>query len=152
MITTPASPTWPRCELATIKHLPNQPDVVAPDGSDVRVLLGLSGGGLAHFTLAAGLTSQAIRHRTVEEIWYVLSGNGQMWQHDGTEECILELGPGDCLTIPLGTRFQFRSSGPTALTALGVTMPPWPGDGEAVQVDGPWLANVEPGPGLATEP
>jgi mannose-6-phosphate isomerase-like protein (cupin superfamily) len=114
------------------------------------VLLGLSGGGLAHFRLAAGDTSVPIRHRTVEEIWYVLSGNGQMWQHDGAEESILDLGPGDCLTIPLGTRFQFRSLGPGAFTAIGATMPPWPGDGEAIRVDGPWTASVEPGPGLAT--
>ena len=48
--------------------LPEHPTVVAPDGSDVRVLLGLAGGGLAHFQLAAGATSRAVRHQTVEEI------------------------------------------------------------------------------------
>ena len=31
--------------------LPADPSVNAPDGSDVRVLLGLRGGGMAHFTL-----------------------------------------------------------------------------------------------------
>ena len=34
-------------------------DVVAPDGSDVRILLGLTGGGMAHFQLAAGKTAKA---------------------------------------------------------------------------------------------
>ena len=34
--------------------LPEQPTTVAPDGSDVRVLLGLAGGGMAHFALAPG--------------------------------------------------------------------------------------------------
>jgi len=45
---------------------------------------------------------------------------------------------GVALTIPLGTRFQFRTTGREALTAVAVTMPPWPGDDEAVAVDGPW--------------
>jgi hypothetical protein len=31
------------------KELPAIVDAVAPDGSDVRILLGLAGGGLAHF-------------------------------------------------------------------------------------------------------
>lgn len=33
--------------------LPAERTVVAPDGSDVRVLLGLAGGGMAHFSLPA---------------------------------------------------------------------------------------------------
>jgi mannose-6-phosphate isomerase-like protein (cupin superfamily) len=93
---------------------------------------------MAHFTLVEGSTSVAVHHRTVEEIWYVLSGHGQMWQRRGDEETVAELGAGDCLTIPLGTTFQFRSLGPGTFTALGVTMPPWPGDGEAVRTDGLW--------------
>jgi mannose-6-phosphate isomerase-like protein (cupin superfamily) len=135
--------------VATTKHLPANPDAVAPDGSDVRILLSLSAGGMAHFTLAPGLTSVGIRHRSVEEIWYVLSGRGQMWQRGGDEETTLDLEPGDSLTIPVGTHFQFRSLGPGAFTAVGVTMPPWPGDHEAVRCQGPWIPSVEPGPGLA---
>ena len=50
------------------KRLPAAPTAVAPDGSDVRVLLELRGGGLAHFELGPGETSVAVRHRTVEEI------------------------------------------------------------------------------------
>ena len=34
------------------KHLPMAPDAVAPDGSEVRLLLRLDGGGMAHFELA----------------------------------------------------------------------------------------------------
>lgn len=120
------------------KHLPTERDVVAPDGSDVRVLLQLAGGGMAHFELGPGRTSKAVMHRTVEEIWYFLSGRGQMWrQHDGRAD-IVELSAGLCLTIPLGTRFQFRSFGPEPLGAVAVTMPPWPGEGEAIVVPGEW--------------
>ncbi len=54
--------------LFATAHLPVERQVVAPDGADVRVLLELTGGGLAHFTLAAGATSIAVHHRSVEEI------------------------------------------------------------------------------------
>src|SRR4051794_34549452 len=103
------------------KDLPAARDVVAPDGSDVRILLGLAGGGMAHFILAPGQISMAVTHRTVEEIWYVLAGRGEMWRsQDGREE-IVPVRPGVCLTIPLGTRFQFRSSGDKPLAAVAIT-------------------------------
>jgi mannose-6-phosphate isomerase-like protein (cupin superfamily) len=120
-------------------RLPAGRDVVAPDGSDVRVLLGLGGGGMAHFTLAPGQTSRAVAHRTVEEIWFVVSGRGEMWRKHGPREETTPLEPGLCLTIPLGTHFQFRTVGAEPLAAVAVTMPPWPGDDEAFTVDGPWM-------------
>jgi len=124
------------------RRLPVERDVAAPDGSDVRLLLGLGGGGMAHFELAPGRTSVAVTHRTVEEIWYFVSGRGEMWRRQGEWEETVPVDPGVCLTIPLGTRFQFRSFGPDPLAAVGVTMPPWPGEGEAVAVEGKWLPNV----------
>jgi mannose-6-phosphate isomerase-like protein (cupin superfamily) len=118
-------------------------DAVAPDGSDVRVLLQLAGGGMAHFQLAPGETSKAVTHRTVEEIWFFLSGRGEMWRSQaGQQDTIVPVESGVCLTIPLGTRFQFRSFGPDPLAAVGVTMPPWPGEGEALIVEGKWPATV----------
>ena len=124
------------------KHLPAAPDAVAPDGSDVRILLGLAAGGMAHFELGPGKTSKAVTHRSVEEIWFLISGRGQMWRkQNGDEECV-DIFPGMCLTIPLGTHFQFRSFGPEALAAVGVTMPPWPGEGEAIEVTGLWEPSI----------
>jgi mannose-6-phosphate isomerase-like protein (cupin superfamily) len=120
------------------KQLPAARDVVAPDGSDVRVLLGLARGGMAHFVLAPGQISTAVTHRTVEEIWYVLSGRGEMWRRQGDREEVVAMEPGVCLTIPLGTHFQFRSLGTEVLAVVGVTMPPWPGEGEARVVEGTW--------------
>ena len=113
-------------------------DTVAPDNSDVRILLGLNGGGLAHFEIGPGCTSKAVAHRTVEEIWFFLTGRGEMWRKQGALEEVVSVDPGVCLTIPLGTHFQFRSFGFEPLAAIGVTMPPWPGDGEAYEVLGKW--------------
>lgn len=122
--------------------LPAEPTVVAPDGSDVRVLLGLAGGTMAHFTLAAGQVAQAVTHRTVEEIWYVLAGQGSMWRRQGEREEIIDLVPGLCLTLPVGTQFQFRASQTQAVSAVAITMPPWPGADEAVPVAGPWQVSA----------
>jgi mannose-6-phosphate isomerase-like protein (cupin superfamily) len=128
------------------KPLPTNRDAVAPDGSDVRVLLQVHGGGLAHFELAAGRTSVAVRHRSVEEIWYFLSGNGEMWRKAADDEEVVPVAAAVCITIPLGTSFQFRASDAEPLRAIGVTIPPWPGAGEAVVVSGPWKPTVQPGP------
>ena len=124
-------------EFAT-RRLPAQRDVVAPDGSDVRILLGLERGGMAHFELAPGRTSKAVAHRTVEEIWYFVGGRGEMWRRQGAREEVVAVEPGVCLSIPLGTQFQLRSLGAEPLAAVGVTMPPWPGEGEAYEVRGKW--------------
>ena len=120
-------------------RLGSQPDARAPDGSDVRILLQLAGGGTAHFELGPGKVSRAVTHRTVEEIWYVLGGRGEMWRRQGERESVVALEAGVCLTIPLGTHFQFRSLGPGPLAAVAVTMPPWPGPDEAVPARPPRL-------------
>ena len=127
------------------KRLPVQRTAVAPDGSDVRVLLELGGGSLAHFELPPGETSIAVAHRTVEEIWFFLSGRGEMWRKLDDHEETVPVGPGVCLTIPLATHFQFRSFGYEPLAAIGVTMPPWPGEGEAYQIEGKWAPTVKGG-------
>ncbi len=48
---------------------------------------------MAHFELAPGAVSNAVEHRTVEEIWYVLSGCGEMWRKQGPREEIIPLDP-----------------------------------------------------------
>ena len=122
------------------RTLPDTPDEFAPDGSEVRKLQRLSGGSMAHFTLPPGDCSAAVKHLTVEEIWFVLSGEGEMWRQSETgEEEVTHLGAGVSLTIPLGTCFQFRATGSQPLRVIAVTMPPWPTDREeAVPVTGKW--------------
>lgn len=120
------------------QRLPAERSTIAPDGSDVRVLLGLERGSLAHFELGPGRSSLAVAHRTVDEIWYVIGGRGEMWRKQGDREEVVQMEPGVCVSIPAGTRFQFRCSGSEPLAAIGVTMPPWPGSTEAYAVAGRW--------------
>jgi mannose-6-phosphate isomerase-like protein (cupin superfamily) len=60
-------------------RLPSARDVVATDGCDVRILLGLAGGTMAHFELPPLQTSSAVTHRKVEELWFFLTGRGELW-------------------------------------------------------------------------
>lgn len=124
--------------MTTDVHLPEAYNVLAPDGSEVRILVATNKGSMAHFTLPPGQVSLAVVHRTVEEVWYVLSGQGQMWRKFGDTETIVALTAGFSLTIPLGTHFQFCNTGIEPLKAVGVTMPPWPGMDEAFAVQGKW--------------
>jgi len=128
------------------KSLGAQPDATAPDGTAVRLLLSLSGGSMAHFELPAGAVSHAVAHRTVEEIWFIVSGRGGIWRRQVGVERIEPLGPGASLTIPLGTAFQFRAEGGAPLSFVAITMPPWPGAGEALPAQGPWTPTVAAGP------
>jgi mannose-6-phosphate isomerase-like protein (cupin superfamily) len=114
--------------------------VNAPDGSRVQVLLSLHGGSMATFTLQPGQVSTAVTHRSVEELWLVVAGRGRMWRRDAAREETVAIEPGLCLSVPLGTAFQFRCEGDAPLVAVAATMPPWPGDGEALAIEGPWDA------------
>ena len=127
------------------KMLAPAPDALAPDGSEVRLLAALAGGSFAHFTLAANLVSAAVSHRTVEEIWYFVAGQGEVWRKFGDEESVTEVKPGLALTIPLGAKFQFRAGPDGPLSFVAVTMPPWPGPDEAFAVAGPWRASAVAG-------
>jgi|SRR5512132_223799 mannose-6-phosphate isomerase-like protein (cupin superfamily) len=124
------------------KRISSAPDTIAPDGSEVRVLCGLTRGGLALFSLPPKAISKAVAHRTVEEIWYFISGYGRMWRLLGDNDEIIDVGPGISITIPTGTYFQFRCDGLEPLTAIGTTMPPWPGENEAYLVEGQWTPTV----------
>ncbi len=119
-------------------QLPAVPDHLAPDGSAIRSLLVLGGGGMAYCTLPAGAISKAVAHQTVEEIWYCIAGQGQLWRSNQTMAQISDLAAGTCVTIPLGTHFQFRNTGAGELQILIATMPPWPGAHEAQPVAGYW--------------
>ena len=123
-------------------RVPRDVDAIAPDGSEVRILGGVSRGGMAQFTLGPRKVSRAVAHRTIEEIWYFLLGQGRMWRRLESREEVVEVEPGVSITIPTSTAFQFRNDSDEPLVAIGATMPPWPGEGEAYPVEGRWVPTV----------
>lgn len=120
------------------RPLAGSADTLAPDGSEIRLLVEGSRGSMVHCTLLPGRTSLAVRHQTVEEVWYILQGVGQLWRAYSGEEEETDLVSGISVTIPTGTHFQFRNTGAEFLCILICTMPPWPGADEAIRVANHW--------------
>lgn len=120
-----------------------QPDTIAPDGSEIRFLIDhrhqAQGASVVEVTLPPGQVSRPVWHQTVEEIWYIMEGDGQVWRcptdTDPSNVAAVAVKPGDALAIPTGWRFQFNSSESGPLRFLCVTIPPWPGLDEAQPAD-----------------
>jgi mannose-6-phosphate isomerase-like protein (cupin superfamily) len=109
------------------------PDTLAPDGSEIRLLVAHAGCSMVEVSLPAGGVSIPVRHRTVQEIWYFLDGEGEVWRQSPEGEALtVRVTAGSALTIPLGCRFQFRNTGADELRFLCITTPPWPGEQEAI--------------------
>ena len=118
--------------------VPAEVDVVAPDGSEIRLLAATRHASMSHCTLPPGRTTRAVRHRTVDELWYIVGGAGQVWRSGGRQDEVTDVYAGVSISIPVGTSFQFRTVGEHALVLVSATIPPWPGDHEAEHVAGPW--------------
>jgi mannose-6-phosphate isomerase-like protein (cupin superfamily) len=112
-------------------------------------------GNMIHSTVPPGMVGHACRFLTIDEYWFVLSGEGEIWRRatDGRESITL-LVSGVCIDIPLGTAFQYRCTGDVPLVFTCTALPPWPGDDEAVIMDGPWVpsADLELGAGSSDQP
>ena len=120
------------------KLLGRKYDYHAPDKSEIRLLLEMKGGNMWHGKLPKGKTSKPKYHKSVEEIWFFISGNGLLWRSEKNFEKIVKVKRGTCITIPARTKFQFQNAGTKDLEFIGVTMPPWPGPQEAVDTEGNW--------------
>ena len=120
------------------KQLGGAYDVLAPDGSEIRLLVRTSRGSMVHGLLPPGQVSRAIVHRAVDEVWYITSGRGQVWRKLGDVASVTDVAEGTALSIPVGTHFQFRTTGEQPLQFVMCTMPPWPGEQEAVRVADYW--------------
>ena len=113
-----------------------QPDAIAPDGSEIFFrVTDAERASLVEVRLAGGRVSRPVRHRTVEEIWYVTAGRGRIWLCAPAAEPgeTREVSPGDTVRIPTGWAFQFAAGGEELRFAC-FTSPPWPGDAEAIPV------------------
>ena len=125
------------------RRLATTPDVIAPDGSEIRLVsVAMSGASMVLCTLPPGAITRAVYHRTVDEAWLCITGKGRLWRsQDGIEETI-DLVPGAGMSLARGTRFQFRNDGTTPLEIVIATVPPWPGSEEAVCCEGAWTPKV----------
>jgi mannose-6-phosphate isomerase-like protein (cupin superfamily) len=119
------------------------PDYISPDGAEIRLVLRPEAEGVANHSVCEavfqpGQVSRAVRHRHVEESWYVLEGMADVWRlpPDGSPAAVTRLAPGDAVNIPTGYAFQVRVVGHDRLRMLCSTAPPWPGPDEAIPSEG----------------
>lgn len=111
---------------------------IAPDGSEIRLLTRSEKGSLCLCTLPVGVTTLAVKHKTITELWYFLEGQGKVWRKNHIEEKIDEVKAGVSLTIDPNVSFQFCNTGQQPLKFLITTIPAWPGPDEAVFIEGAW--------------
>ncbi len=125
------------------RRFPENPDARSPAGAEIRYLMEGDTGNMIHSTVPPGQVNRATVHATVSEFWHVLSGRGEIWRQDQSgEEGMTTLEPGVSIDIPVGTAFQYRCIGIEPLQFLCIAMPPWPGDGEATLIKGPWTPTI----------
>lgn len=132
----------------TTGTLAPQADAIAPDGSEIRLLAATPRASMVHCTLPPGGVTRAVRHRSVDELWFFLSGRGEVWRRDQSGEAVVAVGSGISLAIAQGTCFQFRALGTEPLAFIITTIPPWPGEQEALFTAGRW----DPVPYPASQP
>ncbi len=109
------------------------------------MLVQVRSGSMVYCTLQPGQVTRPIQHRSVEEVWLCVSGQGQLWRRDPATKAeeIVGLEAGVAVSIPLRTAFQFRVVGEQPLEVVMTTMPQWPGPAEAVPAAGVWPATLE---------
>jgi mannose-6-phosphate isomerase-like protein (cupin superfamily) len=129
-------------EFETKQQLPTE-SKTAPAGSKLISLLKTERGGLSYVTFPPNKVGRAHMNNTVEEIWFFIQGIGEFWRKHGDNEQTVTFGQNTCLTIPPRTHFQYRNLGDEPLVMLIVTMPPFPGDQESVDVKGKWGADID---------
>lgn len=124
--------------LETITDDDKENFYIAPDESLIRKFPDGEKGGMAFCELPAKKISKAVKHQTVEELWYCVDGKGKFWRKINDDENVLDVEPGMYLTIPVGAHFQFKNETEHFLKFLITTIPCWPGPTEAISVDDYW--------------
>jgi mannose-6-phosphate isomerase-like protein (cupin superfamily) len=125
------------------RHLPAEVDELAPDTSEIRLLLRNEHASMVHGTLPPGGVTLATRHKTVHEIWYILGGEGELWRRTDQQEEVVHLRAGVAVTIPLGLAYQSRTNSDDPPRFITCTTPPSPGHAEAELVEAHWSLGPE---------
>lgn len=102
-----------------VVNLAKAPAFTTKDGSEIRELLAPRNSAIARQSLAearlpVGASTMPHYHPRTEEIYYLTHGTGRMV----IEQESREVGPGDAIAIPPGSRHQITNTGSVALRFL----------------------------------
>lgn len=109
-----------------VQNLDRVPAFITKDGSEIRELLAhrnscIRNQSLAEARLPAGAATTPHFHPRTEEIYYILSGSGQMRLGSQSRP----VGPGDAIAIPPGAAHQIVNTGRDVLRFLCCCAPPY---------------------------
>lgn len=112
-----------------VVNINDAPPFTTKDGSEIRELLAhrnscIVAQSLAEARLPPGVGTVAHYHRRTEEIYYILSGTGQMRLGDAWRS----VGPGDAIAIPPGAVHEIVNQGTEQLKFLCCCAPPYEHD------------------------
>jgi mannose-6-phosphate isomerase-like protein (cupin superfamily) len=102
-----------------IQQLDRVPAFITKDGSEIRELLAYRNScirrqSLAEARVPVGGSTAPHYHPQTEEIYFILEGRGRMQLDDQTRD----VGPGDAIAIPPGSRHQITNTGDAPLRLL----------------------------------
>ncbi len=109
-----------------VKQLAEQSSFTTADGSTIRSILDRTNApvgnqSLAEASLDAGAATERHYHGVSEEIYFILTGSGEM-EMDGQTR---DVGPGDAVLIPPGAWHQIRCNSGERITFLCCCAPPY---------------------------
>lgn len=109
-----------------INQLEEQSPFITADGSQIRSILDCTNApvqnqSLAEATLPEGGETERHYHKVSEELYFILSGSGEM-EIDGAVETVK---PGDAILIPPGAWHQIKAQGDSELKLLCCCAPPY---------------------------
>jgi len=120
------------------------PDAVSPGGgAEIRYVLASPLGELTHAVCRTGEVAPTHLLPELDEAYYVLAGEGEIWRSAAKREAVTALRPGRWVQMPAGTRFQYRANRGSSLVFLVVVLPRWRPELFHIVEDGPWRPGAD---------
>lgn len=78
-------------------------------GAEIRHILSSPPGDLTHAVCPAGHVSPTHQLPELDEAYFILAGEGEIWRGTDERSAVTRLRPGRWVQMPAGMRFQFRA-------------------------------------------
>jgi mannose-6-phosphate isomerase-like protein (cupin superfamily) len=125
-MTDPSNNQDPSAHALHVVNLGDCKPFITKDGSSIRELLShrnsaIQKQSLAEATILPGCITERHLHKLTEEIYYIVSGTGQMM----IGNVVRQVGVGDSIPIPSGQIHQIHNNGTQELKLLCCCSPPY---------------------------
>ena len=121
-----------------------EPDSVSPDGSaEIRHILQSPHGDLTHAVCRAGSMAAVHHLPELDEGYFVLAGEGELWRRTEDREAVTSLKPGRWVAMPAGMKFTYRANKGTPLVFLVMVLPSWKPELFHTFPGGPWAGDAD---------